>query len=97
MHVFRMYFPCISHPKTTATANNSPPAQKSKWTTAKGAIAKGKTSATPALDATTDERGIVFAAQKLVNIAPEHQALNSCKYTYLKKYFILYVYNNHLF
>ena len=65
------------NPKAGATAINSPPPAKATLTTAKGAVAKGGNR--PAMDATIDERGRVYAPRELVQIAPEHQALAKCK------------------
>ena len=76
------------NPKAAATAD----IRKAKWTTAKAAIAKEKASATPAIDATTDERGIVYAPRQLVQIAPENLALNKCDYIYLSYYYDYYYY-----
>ncbi len=53
-------------------------AAKTKWLTVKPTVAKGK----PPVDAATDERGVVFAPRELVQIAPEHVALNTCEYIY---------------
>lgn len=49
--------------KAAATADISPPSPKAKWTTTKAAIAKRKASATPAIDATTDERKLSIMRQ----------------------------------
>ncbi len=82
-HVFPMYFPCIYiylfYIKSKGVSRQSPPrASKTKWLTVKATNDKGK----PHVDAATNERGVVFAPRELVQIAPEHLALNTCEYIY---------------
>ena len=72
--------------KKHPAANNSPQgkrkaADKAQWGNAKASIAKGKQTV-PALHASTNERGAVYAEPELVQISLEHTALNKCNLNY---------------